>query len=132
MNLVKQGVYTEKALHSGAFYSQAIITGDLVFVSGQVPVDPSGQRIGSTIYEQTCAVIEYIKSILEEAGCTLDDVVKMNCYLSNLADFQEMNRAFDTYFQQPYPARVTVGVQLIGFDVEMDCIARIGSSGVKS
>jgi len=123
----KQAVYTERALHSGALYSQAIVTGDWVHVAGQVPVDPvTKQPLGGSIYEQSLAVLRYIEAILAEAGCTMDDVVKMNCYLTDLAQFAEMNRAFASYFREPYPARVTVGVQLIGFDVEMDCVARIG------
>lgn len=121
----KQAIRTHAALHSGAFYSQAIVTGDWVFVSGQVPVHPETQAvIGTTVYEQTCAVLESIQAILAASGCELDDIVKLNCYLTDLAQFSEMNRAFARYFQAPYPARVTVGVQLIGFEVEMDAIAR--------
>ena len=121
----KQAIRTDAALHSGASYSQAIVTGDLVFVSGQVPVHPETKAvIGTTVYEQTCAVLESIQAILAEAGCALDDIVKLNCYLTDLAQFPEMNHAFARYFQEPYPARVTVGVQLIGFEVEMDAIAR--------
>lgn len=129
MSKQKRAVYTGKALHSGASYSQAVVTGDLVFVAGQVPVDPATKEVvGTSVFEQTCAVLEFIRAILEEAGSGLNDIVKIHCYLSDLARFSEMNRAFAQYFQEPYPARVTVGVQLIGFDVEMDCIARIGCS----
>lgn|GEM_PF-1498288 len=125
--VAKEAVYSERALHSGALYSQAIRTGDWVYVAGQVPVDPvTKQPQGGSVYEQSCAVLGYIEAILTEAGCRMDDVVKMNCYLTDLAQFSEMNRAFASYFKEPYPARVTVGVQLIGFDVEMDCVARIG------
>jgi len=123
----KRAVYTDRALHSGALYSQAIVAGDWVHVAGQVPVDPvTKQALGGSIYEQSLAVLSYIEAILTEAGCTMDDVVKMNCYLTDLTQFAEMNRAFASYFREPYPARVTVGVQLIGFDVEMDCVARMG------
>ncbi|MFD0715585.1 Rid family detoxifying hydrolase [Paenibacillus sp. GCM10027626] len=127
----KQSLYTDKALHSGASYSQGIVSGDLVFVSGQVPVDPATKQIkGGSIREQTHAVLQSIRAILAEAGAGMDDIVKLNCYLTDLKHFTEMNEVFSSYFNEPYPARITVGVQLIGFDVEMDCIARI-SSGVK-
>jgi 2-iminobutanoate/2-iminopropanoate deaminase len=129
MSNKKRSIFTNKALHSGAFYSQAIVAGDLVFVAGQVPVDPITKAvIGKTVFEQTCAVLGYMQAILEEAGCTLNDIVKINCYLTDLTQFAEMNRAFEQFFQEPYPVRTTVGVQLIGFEVEMDCIARMHCS----
>ncbi len=129
MNILKKAVYTDKSLHSGALYSQAVITGDWVFVSGQVPIEPETRALsGKTIYEQSVAVLGFIQSILAESDCTMDDIVKMNCFLTDLNSFAEMNRAFELYFKKPYPARATVGVQLIGFDVEMDCIARKGAS----
>lgn len=133
MDVAKTAVRTDKALHSGACYSQAIVTGDLVFVAGQVPVHPQTKEVvGNTVYEQSCHVLDSMKAILEEAGCTLNDIVKMNCYLTDLNEFTEMNRAFQRYFTEPYPARVTVGVQLIGFHVEMDCIARRNCSSVSA
>lgn len=124
MNIPKSAIYTDKALHSGATYSQAIVAGDLVFVAGQVPVHPiTKEVVGESVYEQSCAVLGYISAILEEAGCGMNDIVKLTCYLTDLAQFSEMDRAFAQFFEQPYPARATVGVQLIGFHVEMECIA---------
>jgi len=122
----KTAIKTAKALHSGAAYSQAIISENLVFVAGQVPVDPQTKEItGTTVAEQSRAVLGYIKEILVEAGCAMDDIVKLNCYLTDLTKFQEMNDVFAEFFNEPYPARATVGVQLIGFQVEMECIARL-------
>lgn len=124
MSISKTAIYTDKALHSGATYSQAVLAGDFVFVAGQVPVHPQTKQVmGVSVYEQTCAVLGYIKAILEAAGCGMNDIVKLTCYLTDLAQFPEMDRAFAQFFEQPYPARATVGVQLIGFQVEMECIA---------
>ena len=127
--IAKREVYTKAAPHLGAHYSQAIVTGDLVYVAGQIPIDPvTGAPVGGSVYEQSRYVLGLIRAILEQAGCTLDDIVKMNCYLSDLHQFREMDRAFAEFFKPPYPARATVGVQLVGCDVEMECVARIGSS----
>ncbi|MFD0715554.1 RidA family protein [Paenibacillus sp. GCM10027626] len=122
----KKEIKTSSALHSGANYSQAILAGDSVYVAGQVPIDPYTKQVtGETVAEQTRSVLTYIKAILAEAGCTMDDIVKINCYLTDISKFQEMNEVFAEFFSRPYPARVTVGVQLIGFQVEMDCTARL-------
>lgn len=127
----KMEVYTNKTVHSGAFYSQAIVSGSMVYVSGQIPLDPkTNMLISDTVYEQSIAVLNFLKMILEEAGCTMDDILKLNCYLANLNDFAEMNRAFESFFNKPYPARSTVGVQLFGVKVEMDCIARISEEKI--
>jgi 2-iminobutanoate/2-iminopropanoate deaminase len=108
-------------------YSPGLRVGDFIFVSGQVPRDPStGTIVGDTIEEQTERVLENIKAILEAAGASLADVVKVNAYLSDLALFDRYNKVYSTYFPDPKPTRTTVGSQLLGFLVEIDAIAYLG------
>jgi len=97
----------------------------LVFVAGQGPFDATGKMLGSTIEEQTRATLENVKAIVEAAGATLADVVKVNVYLSDLAHFAAMNEVYASFFAEPYPARTTVQAGLLGFLVEIDAIAAL-------
>lgn len=108
-------------------YSQGIVAGDFVFVSGQGPLDPqTGEIIGETIEEQTAQVLNNISAILEAAGASMTDVVKVAVHLSDLALFKRFNTVYATYFPDPKPARTTVGSQLMGILVEIDAIAYLG------
>jgi 2-iminobutanoate/2-iminopropanoate deaminase len=108
-------------------YSPGLRVGDFVFVSGQVPRDPStGQIVGETIEEQTTQVLENIKAILEAGGATMADVVKVSAHLTDLSLFEGYNKVYVTYFPDPKPTRTTVGSQLLGFLVEIDAIAYVG------
>ena len=108
-------------------YSQGLIAGDFVFVSGQGPLDPdTGKIVGETIEEQTARVLENIKAILEAGGASMADVVKVAVHLSDLANFQRFNQVYATYFPDPKPTRTTVGSQLPGILVEIDAIAYLG------
>lgn len=91
-------------------YSPAISVGPLVFVSGQIAQDPQGNLVKGDIVVQTCQAIANLKAILAAAGLSLGDVVKTTIYLADLADFQEMNRAYAEFFPGPPPARSTVQV----------------------
>ena len=107
-------------------YSQAIVAGELVFVSGQIPLDPAtGKLIEGTIAVQTDRVMRNLKGILEAAGSSLDKVVKTTVFLTDLNDFEEMNRAYGTWFTNDPPARATVQVTRLpkGVTVEIDAIA---------
>lgn len=106
-------------------YSPAIIAGDFVFVSGQGPLKPGTREIvEGDIRVQTRQVFTNIRSILEAAGCSLDDVVKVNAHLANMADFAAYNEVYREHFTEPYPARTTVQSVLPGpFTVEIDVIA---------
>ncbi|HEX9294597.1 MAG TPA: Rid family detoxifying hydrolase [Polyangiaceae bacterium] len=106
-------------------YSQGRKGGGLVFVAGQGPFDATGKMLGSTIEEQTRATLENVKAIVEAAGATLADVVKVNVYLSDLAHFAAMNEVYASFFAEPYPARTTVQAGLLGFLVEIDAIAAL-------
>ena len=108
-------------------YSPGLRVGDFIFVSGQVPRDPAtGKIVGETIEEQTAQVIENIKAILAEGGATLADVVKVSAHLTDLSLFERYNKVYVSYFPDPKPVRTTVGSQLLGFLVEIDCIAYVG------
>lgn len=107
-------------------YSQAIDTGGLIFISGQIPIVPeTGKLLEGGIREQTTRVMENIKAILEAAGLTFAHVVKCTCYLADIVDFKEMNEVYGSYFAVAPPARaaIQVGKLPLGAKVEVDTIA---------
>ena len=109
-------------------YSQAIRTGDLLFVSGQVPLDPgSGALIAGDISTQTERGLQNLDAILTAAGASRDDVVKTTVYLADMNDFVAMNRVYATFFAVPSPARAAVQVVRLPKDalVEIDAVARV-------
>lgn len=124
----KQQISTKKGASPAGAYSQGLKAGDFVFVSGQGPLDPeTGQIVGETIEEQTARTLENIKAILEAAGATMADVVKVSAHLSDLGMFDRYNKVYATYFPDPKPTRTTVGSQLPQtMLVEIDAIAYIG------
>jgi 2-iminobutanoate/2-iminopropanoate deaminase len=98
--------------------------GQLLFVSGQVPVDARTREvIGDDVTKQTRAVVANLKRVLGYAGATLDDVVSVTAYLSRIEDWDEFNEVYRSSFSPPYPTRTTVGAGLHGFLVEMSAIA---------
>lgn len=108
-------------------YSQAVDTGDLVFVSGQIAIDPGSAEIGaSDIAGQTRQSLENVKAILHAAGLVMEDVVKATVFLQSLDDFKAMNTVYSEYFGQNRPARATVEVAALplGALVEIEAIAR--------
>jgi 2-iminobutanoate/2-iminopropanoate deaminase len=125
--MAKRQVNTKSGAAPAGAYSQGLVAGDFVFVSGQGPLDPeTGKIVGETIEEQTARVLENIKSILEAAGASMSDVVKVAVHLSDLGSFQRFNRVYAGYFPDPKPTRTTVGSQLSGILVEIDAIAYLG------
>ncbi len=128
MNQIKQAVYTDKAPKPVGPYSQAIVIDGFLFVSGQIPIDPStGNLIEGSFEEKTRRVLENIKAIIEAAGGTLDDVVKVTVYLKDIGRFSEFNKVYSEYFRGLPPARVVVEVSNLplGADLEMEAIAYI-------
>jgi 2-iminobutanoate/2-iminopropanoate deaminase len=106
--------------------SSAVVSRDLVYTSGQVAFDAEGTLVPGGLAEQTTQVFENLRACLAAAGCTLDDVVKVNAYLTDLGQFDVFNRVYAERFSEPYPARTTVGVKLVdGLFVEVEAIARI-------
>lgn len=92
-------------------YSQAIDTGAFVFASGQIPINPADGKIPSDIKSQTVQAIANVAAILNEAGLTLDNVVKTTVFLADMKDFQAMNEVYGQAFSGPYPARSAVAVK---------------------
>ncbi len=126
MQLAKKIVFTEKAPKPVGPYSQAVISGDFVFVSGQIAIDPkSSEVVDGGIEAQTVQVLENLKNILESIDLTLDDVMKTSVFLSDLSDFQTFNRVYSRYFDKNPPARTTVQAHLMtGVLLEIDAIAK--------
>ena len=122
----KKPVFTEKAPKPVGPYSQAVISGDFVFVSGQIPINPETSKvIEGGIEAQTVQVLENLKNILESIDLTLDDVVKTSVFLSSFSDFQSFNRVYSKYFDKTPPARTTAQACLMsGVLLEIDAIAK--------
>lgn len=109
-------------------YSQVVRAGDLLFISGQISADPvTGEVIVQDVEQQTHTIMQLIRAALEEQGSSMAQIVKCTVHLSDSKHFSDMNRAYASYFDEDYPARLTVsGVQLYdGVDVEIDVIAAI-------
>jgi 2-iminobutanoate/2-iminopropanoate deaminase len=126
----KTAVRTEKAPapFQGAPYSQAIKTGGLVFVSGQISLQPDhGEVVGSTIQEQTEQIMKNLAAILSEAGSSLDRLVKTTVFLTNLDDFQGMNEVYAQHVGATPPARATIEVGRLpsGALVEIEAVAAV-------
>ncbi|MBQ7859200.1 MAG: RidA family protein [Faecalibacterium sp.] len=109
-------------------YSQALDLGNLVFVSGQLPVIPATGEMPATVEEQANQSLTNLKAILAEAGLTMADVVKTVIFLADINDFAAVNAVYAQFFAQPYPARSCVQVAAIpkGAKVEIECIAKRG------
>ncbi|AMM53750.1 RidA family protein [Pyrococcus kukulkanii] len=123
---MKEIVFTERAPKPIGPYSQAIKAGNFLFIAGQIPINPeTGELVKGDIKEQTRQVLENIKAILEAAGYTLNDVVKVTVYLKNMDDFAAMNEVYAKYFGESKPARVAVEVARLPKDVliEIEAIA---------
>ena len=122
----KRIVFTKKAPKPVGPYSQAVISGDFVFISGQIPINPNSQKIvEGGIEAQTVQVLENLKNILESVGLALTDVVKTSVFLSDLKDFQTFNMIYSRYFCKNPPARTTVQAGLmVAVLLEIDAIAK--------
>ncbi len=126
---MKHPVSTSEAPAAIGPYSQAIRAGDFVFVSGQIPLDPtSGEIVGATVALQTERVLANIEAILAASGASLAQVVKTTVYLTDLSEFAVMNGVYERRFAPPAPARATVQVARLPRDVkvEIDAVAYIG------
>lgn len=120
----KRKLSTDRAPKPVGPYSQAIVAGNTIYVAGQGPFDPKTGEMPATFDEQAVQVFENIKAIVESGGATLADVVKVNVYLADLANFAKMNEVYKRYFVEDYPARATVGSALLrGMGIEVECIA---------
>jgi 2-iminobutanoate/2-iminopropanoate deaminase len=122
-------VSTSSAPRALGPYSQAIRAGQFLFVSGQVPLDPStGELVAGSIADQTRRALENIGEILKAAGSSFQQVVRTTVYLADLADFPAMNETYATFFAAPQPARSTIQAAKLPKDsrIEIDAIAFLG------
>jgi len=123
---LKTKVETAKAPAAIGPYSQGISTGNLVFVSGQLPIDPATNIMPDNVTEQTLQSLQNLKNILEAAGSSIDKVCKTTVFLQNMSDFTAMNQVYETVFGEGvYPARSAVAVAQLPKDalVEIEAIA---------
>ena len=118
-------VRTDRAPRGTGAYSQAIRAGDFVFISGQGPLDPSTlEVVGDTVEEQTRQTLRNLEAIVEAAGGSLDDVVKVSAFLSSIELFPTFNATYEEIFSSlPRPARTTTGAELRDILVEIDAVA---------
>ena len=127
---MSQKVHTEKAPAAIGPYSQAVVAGNLVFTSGQIPLNPAtGQMEGSNITEQAHRVCQNLQAVLEAAGASLQSAVKTVCFLSDMADFAAFNEVYAQYFTEK-PARSCVAVKDLpkGALVEVEVVAQVEGS----
>jgi 2-iminobutanoate/2-iminopropanoate deaminase len=125
---MKQIISTENAPKAIGPYSQAVVWNGLVFLSGQIALDPaSGQLVDGGIAEQTVRVLENLKAVVEAAGSDLDHVLKTTVFLKDMAEFAAMNEIYGRYFGANPPARATVEAARLPRDVrvEIECVAAL-------
>ena len=123
-----KAISTQKAPAAIGPYSQAIKVGNLVYTSGQIPIDPAtGSFVEGGIKEQARQSLTNVKAILEEAGLRMSNVVKTTVFMADIADFADMNAVYAEFFAEPYPARSAVAVKTLpkGALVEIEVVAEI-------
>ncbi len=124
--MAKKIISTENAPQAIGPYSQAVQAGNLLFISGQIALEPlSGELIHGDVNAQTKRVMENIKGVVLAAGASLEDIVKCTIFIKNMGDFAAVNKIYGSYFQSEPPARATVEVSSLpkNVDVEIDAIA---------
>lgn len=126
MSHAKRAIATTEAPEAIGPYSQAVAVGDLVFLSGQIPLDPGRGKIAEgTIEDETRQVMRNLAAVLAAEGLGLQAIVKTTVYLTDLADFPRVNQAYAEFFTEPFPARATVQVAALprGARVEIEAVA---------
>ena len=119
-------VYTASSASSIGPYSHAVSAGDLIYFSGQTPIDPhTGKLVDGGIAEQTRQCLQNLFAVLDAAGLKTEDIVKVNVFLRDMQDFSQMNEVYARELQSPYPARTTIGVSGLPLDarIEIEMIA---------
>jgi 2-iminobutanoate/2-iminopropanoate deaminase len=122
---VKRTVTAERGVKPAGPYSHAIVANGFVFVSGQGPFDPETNSAPDAFADQVRRTFENLRVVLEAAGTGLDEVVKVNAYLTDLTRFADFNEVYREFFPSDPPARTTVATGLLGILVEVDCISMI-------
>jgi reactive intermediate/imine deaminase len=122
-------IRTDQAPQAIGTYSQAVKVGRTVYLSGQIPLDPvTMELVGGDVEVQIRRVFDNLQAVARAAGGSLADVVKLNVFLTDLADFPKVNAVMAGYFREPYPARAAIGVAALprGAAVEMDAVMELG------
>ena len=125
---MKKPIFTSKAPAAIGPYSQAVQWGDVVFISGQIPLDPeNGQLNNATFEDETNQVLDNLEAICQEAGGSLDHILKLTIYLTDLSNFDIVNSIMASRFSEPFPARATLEISKLPKEVsiEMDAILSI-------
>ncbi|MCP1773242.1 reactive intermediate/imine deaminase [Neisseria perflava] len=123
--MAKDIIHTDKAPAAIGAYSQAVRAGDTVYLSGQIPLDPASMTVvgGGDFRAEAVQVFKNLQAMAEAAGGSLDDIVKVNAYLTDLANFDTFNEVMGEFFTQPFPARAAVGVASLPKGVQMEAEA---------
>jgi len=122
---MRQSIHTSNAPAAVGPYSQAVRAGDIVWLSGQIPLDPATMELVTASPEAMVRrVFDNLAAVAEAAGGSLDDVVKLNIYLTDLGWFERVNAIMQEYFREPWPARAAIGVASLpkGAEVEMEAV----------
>ena len=121
----KETIVTSQAPKAVGAYSQGVKVGELIFTSGQIPIDPKTGEMPITIEEQTAQCLRNISAVLEEAGSSLDNAIKLTVFLKNINDFAAMNEVYASFFSEEAPCRSAVEVVAIpkGAKIEIEAIA---------
>ncbi len=122
---MRKTVMADKGPAPAGPYSHAVVANGFVFISGQGPVNPETGAMPDAFADQVRQTFKNVQTILEAAGSSLENVVKVNAYLTDLTRFVEFNDVYKEFFQDDPPARTTVATALLGILVEVDCIAAI-------
>ena len=118
---MKKQVNTTSAPAAIGPYSQGVIAGNLLFVSGQIPINPTdGSLVSDSLESQANQVFQNLRAIIQEAGTSFEHVLKLTIYLTDLENFAAVNQVMEGYFNEPYPARATVEVSRLPKDVEVE------------
>ncbi|MDD3251658.1 MAG: RidA family protein [Lachnospiraceae bacterium] len=122
---MKKEISTVNAPGAIGPYSQAVVTGTIVYCSGQLPMNPITGEMGRDIREMTSYSLKNLKGILAENGMSMDNIVKTTVFMTDLSEFAEMNQVYESFFTEPYPARSAVQVAALpkGAAIEIECIA---------
>ncbi|SKA25486.1 reactive intermediate/imine deaminase [Oceanospirillum multiglobuliferum] len=117
----KKIIHSDNAPAAIGPYSQAVQVGNLVFMSGQIPLDPKTMEVVTESFEaQTVQVFENLKAVAEAAGGSLENIVKLNIYMPDLGNFAKVNEVMERYFTAPYPARAAIGVKALPKNVDVE------------
>ncbi len=121
----KETIHTHQAPAAIGTYSQAVRYGDIVFLSGQIPLNPATMElVEGGIEDQVRCVFDNLRAVCQASGGSLADIVKLTVFLTDMSNFPQVNKIMGEYFSEPYPARAAIGVAALpkGADVEMDAI----------